>query len=1153
MSLQLILGGSGSGKSHLVYERIIEQSIAHEEMNYLVIVPEQFTMQTQKDLVSMHPHHGIMNIDILSFLRLAYRIFEEVGEEEKVILEDTGKTMLLRKVVAQKKNDLVLFQSNIHKQGFIGELKSLVSEMFQYSISLEQLMKMEQEAEGKPMLKTKLRDIITIYSAFADMIHEKYITAEEILDVLFEVLDYSKIIRQSVICFDGFTGFTPSQYKLIEKLLTLSKQVIVTVTIDQREDIHKVDEEHKLFHLSKKTIDKLVKIADEANVKVLDPIYPQNLYDCQVPYRFKDSKALASLEYNIYRYPSKVFQGEVEDISIHTATDANLEVGFTIREIKRLVREGYRYKDIAIVTGDIESYGRIYRREMERAGIPCFIDHKKDILSNPYIELLRSAMEVVQKDFSYESVFRYLRCSLSNYNKEDVDLLENYVIAFGIRRMGMWEKQWKAIYRNRMPVDLEKMNELRIQVVDDIRPLLEVFKDKTATVLDYTRALYEFSVRKEASKKLEAYAEYFKERNLPLLAKEYEQIYRIVVELFDKYVELLGDEKIPLNEYSKILEAGFTEAKVGLIPPGMDQIVVGDMTRTRLKDIKALFVVGVNEGVIPSASKSGGILSDMDREIFLQNQVELAPTSRQNAYIEQFYIYLNLTKPSNRLYLSYSNLGQDGKSLRPSYLIGKMKKMFPKIQTYNEDLNDSLEKILGKRGGMEYIIEGLREVYVKEPDDVFKELFNYYKKNLEGDAMETLIKGAFYNGEEKGISKVAAQMLYGNELIGSVTRLEKYAACAFAHFVAYGLRLQERPEYKLANPDIGNIFHMALDLFSERLQESDYTWRNIPDGVREEWASYCVAVAIEQYGNTVFTSTSRNEYLVKKVERITKRTVWALSQQLKLGLFDPTGYELGFTYLPVDDVSEDPVNIKLTGRIDRLDTYEEEDKLYLKVVDYKSGNTTFDFVSFYYGLQMQLLVYLNAAIQMAQKVYKDKDLIPAGILYYHINDPVVNKTEDVDTEILKELQMNGIINADMNVIKIMDTSFDSGDGSIRPKTKSVVIPAETDAKGTLKKKSGLLSKQEFKALSAYVDANINKFGKEICDGNTEVNPYKLGNRTACDYCEYKGICGFDTKLPGYAYRRLLKLSKDKIMEDIKEGDKDDEMDHGATESNRSKE
>ncbi|HEX3020773.1 MAG TPA: helicase-exonuclease AddAB subunit AddB [Lachnospiraceae bacterium] len=1145
MSIQFILGSSGSGKSYQLYQEIVKSSIANPKTNYLVVVPEQFTMQTQRDMVAAHRNHGIMNIDILSFMRLAYRVFDELGGNDRIVLEDTGKSMILRKVVEQKKGDLTLFQGNVHRQGFISELKSMLSEVYQYSIKEEQLQELIGKVGNKPVLQNKLKDILTIYQGFKEYLSERYITTEEILDVLYDSIDNSQYIKESVICFDGFTGFTPSQYKLLTKLMHLSQKVIVTVTIDEREDFSKGSKEHQLFHLSRQTIGRLEEIAANENVRIEKPVWIHGVGVEKIPYRFKESKGLAALERNLFRFPWTKYEKEVEDISIHVAKDPASEVAFTMMQIRRLVREeGYRYKDIAVVTGDIATYGRIIERDFEVQKIPYFIDSKKGILANPCVEMVRAVIDIICKDYSYEAMFRYLRLEFVDITKEEVDILENYVLALGIRGHRLWEKDWDRNYRTKEPIDFIRLNEARKKAIAGLAPLREILRDKNATVAQMTTAIYEFLREKRVQFKLEEYSSFFGEQGLLALSKEYKQIYRFVIELFEKMVELLGDEILPVSEYGKLLDSGFEEIKVGIIPPSIDQIVVGDIERTRLKDIKALFFIGVNDGIIPKSSDPGGIISDMERQVLADHKIELAPTKRQRSYTEQFYLYLNMTKPNHHLFITYCKVGMDGKTRKASYMISKLKQIFPllKVKEYEEQKED-LDYILSNRQGIEFVIEGIKRycdttsVDPTEPDPTFQELYSWYCNDPDRKAiLDRVMEGAFYSGEEHRISKAVASALYGNELSGSVTRLEKYAACAFSHFVSYGLELMERQEYRLAVPDIGNIFHKAIDLFSKKVEKSEYSWKSIPAEVRDAYAEDSVKEAAVSYGNNVILSSKRNEYMLERVKRITKRTIWALCEHVRKGAFEPKGYELQFSFLDhLDSVNiplTDTQRMHLQGRIDRVDIYEEPEnnRILVKVIDYKSGHSALDMGQVYYGLQLQLAVYLSASLELQDKLYQDRKVEPAGIFYYNIDDPIVDKTDHVEQAILKELKMNGLVNADMNVAKYMDTSFMNEEGSIKPSVKSDVIPIETNKDGYPTKRSSIASTKQFKEITDYVNGKVIELGREILEGTTSVNPYQLGDRTACDYCNYQGICGFDVKLPGNRYRRLKKFDKDVVFE-----------------------
>lgn len=1157
MSLQLILGSSGSGKSYRLYNEIIKKAINNPDMQYLMLVPEQFTLQTQKDIVSMHPNNGTMNIDILSFMRLAYRIFDEVGGNDKPVLEDTGKSMILRKVVASKKKELELFNRDIQKKGFINELKSLISEIYQYSINDKTLEEMKETIGNRPMLKSKLHDILIIYQGFSDFLSEKYITAEEILEVLCDVITQSDIIKNSIICLDGFTGFTPAQYKLLTILMKNAKKVIITLTVDVREN-NKAVKEYELFALTKKTIEKLESIIEAENIiKDKDILIGYEDKVRQIPYRFRKNKALAALEENIFRYPLREYTGEAGNVSIHIAKDGRSEVSYVIREIIQLIRtKGYRYNDIAIVTGDIEGYGRIFTREFEKLGIPCFVDHKREVLSNPFVELIRSTLSMISNNFDYESVFRYLRCGLVPFDKEEIDIIENYVIAQGIRGKNRYEVEWTKTYRGQDGGELIIINEVRNKLLEQVIPLYDVLTNKEGTIADYTKALYDFGIGMDVNKGLENYLKNFEQEHMLLEVKEYEQIYGLVIDLYDKLVELLGEDKVSIKEYIEILEAGFEEIKVGLIPPGLDPLVVGDIERTRLKDIKALFFVGVNDSVIPKKSGGGGILSDLERQILVDNNFEMAPTKRQAAFTEQFYLYLNITKPSERLYLSYSKMSSDGKALRPAYLIDNVKQVLKNIVVIDEDVERvELDYILGSDKGISYLINGIRNYPFEEASDTWKELFTYYNKQEEYKPMiNGFIESTFYINKEHGLSRQIAKELYGADLQGSVTRFEKFAGCAFAHYISYGLELQERREYKIAMPDIGNLFHTAIELYSRRLARSEYNWNTITDEIRNEWVASCVKEACNGYGNSILSSTKRYEYIVNRVERITKRTLWALSEQIKSGDFEPIGYEVDFSgdkefeSLKVD--LNDKESIRLKGRIDRVDTYVDDEKVMVRVVDYKSGTTSFDLLSLYYGLQIQLALYLNAAKELMGAEHPGKEIIPAGILYYNINDPYVSKGADVLDSILKELRMNGIVNNNDEVIKRHDNSFVSGQDTLSPSVKSYIIPAESNKDGFLTKRSNIASNHQFDAIGKYVTDDVSDTGKKILNGNTDIKPYQLDKKSACDYCPYRSVCGFDTTIDGFEYRKLKNLSKDEIWEELKKkGSDTDGMDGGTKESN----
>ena len=649
MSLQFIFGNSGSGKSHYLYQQIVEESIRHPEKNYLVLVPEQFTMQTQKDLCMAHPRGGIMNIDVLSFGRLAHRVFEETGKERQPILDDEGKNLVLRKIAGNYEDELTVLKGNLKKQGYISEVKSVISEFTQYGIDFEQLDSFMEGLNPESYLYYKLKDIRKVYEGFEDYLRDKYITKEELLDVLSQTVPEAKMLKDSVIAMDGFTGFTPVQNRLIGELLKVCDKIMLTVEIDRREDPFVYKHPYQLFALSKQMVTSLTEVAQEVKVEIDEPVWL-----CKnPPYRFKENPEMAFLEEELFRYSRRKYSGEkMQSISLHEVHTPQEEAQYVAEEIRRLVREeGYRYREIAVIASDLNTYADSLEKACERYEIPVFMDHKKSILLNSFVEYLRSLLVMVEQNYTYESVFRYLRTGLCGFTRDEVDRLENYCLALDLKGFKKWDQVWVRKTPMTTKEELEELNQLRVRFVEKLTPLHTVLKKRRKTVKEITLAVYEYLVQEKIQEQLVELEQKFQEEGELALAKEYAQIYRIVLELFDKFVELLGEEEIPLKEYCELLDAGLEEAKVGVIPPSLDQVVIGDMERTRIKNIRALFFVGANDTLLPGNAGARGLLSERDRKQFQEKKMNLSTGQKEKLYIHKFYLYMNLTKQSEILYL----------------------------------------------------------------------------------------------------------------------------------------------------------------------------------------------------------------------------------------------------------------------------------------------------------------------------------------------------------------------------------------------------------------------------------------------------------------------------------------------------------------------
>lgn len=1128
MSLRFYFGPSDEELCKKVYEEIITRSLEDIHTNYLVIVPDQFTMQTQKQLVSMHPQGGILNIDVLSFGRLHHRIMEELGQEGKQVLDDTGKSLILQKVASGLKDKCPVLGGYLNRQGYIHEIKSAISEFMQYGIGVQDVEKLIAFSEGRGALTGKLRDLQTIYGGFVEYIGEHFITTEEVMEILRQNLSKSKIVKDSVVVLCGFTGFTPIQNRLVQELMSVSKELIMTLTLGEGENPYVLGGEQELFYLTKKTVAQLEELAWDAKVsrdRTKDKF-------CNIEC---EQGELHFLTKSFFRYGMEPYDNPCESIHLFEATSSKEEVRRIASYIKELtLAKGYAYRDIAVILGDMEESAPFVEREFERLGIPCFLDASRGIRLNPLVEYIRSALNLFLKDFSYDAVMHYLRTGMTDFALEEIDQFENYLLETGIKGLRKYKKMFVLKTKGMSEEGLLQIQTFQEKLMDSLKP---IWLGATEPVKVYVEGLYEFLVEQRVQEKLATWEHYFEEQLDASRAKEYGQIYRFIMELLEQVHALLGDDEITQKEFYDILDAGFGEIQVGIIPKQVDRVLVGDMQRTRLHDVKVLFFAGVNDGNIPKNVSKGGIISDMDREFLQQSALELAPTPRQQMYIQRFYLYLNMTKPKDALYVSYARIGADGKSRRPSYLFGELKSIFPKLQMEYPEKAPVLAQIHSKEEGMDFLASSLREyaagLLSEEQRMELQVLYDVFE--IESNKREKLENAAFYEHKDNNLPKMVALALYGHVLTGSVTKFENYAKCAYRYFIEYGLGLQERPEFGLERMDLGNIYHEVIETFSKNLSLQNKDWTNFDEAYAKQEIHKSMEAISATYGAAVLYSSHRNIYVMEQMEKILLRTIMTMQSQLNKGQFVPKKYELAFSH--VEELSgmslalSEQEKISLKGRIDRVDVLEEPDRVLVKIMDYKSSKHQFDLVALYHGLDLQLVVYMKYALDQEKKKHPDKEVLPAGMLYYTMMDPTVESSvelpaEQLQEKILAELKTTGVVTDEKEVLLKIDKELEAG--------KSITIPVGFKKDGDFASGSKIISQEDFQTVSEFVNKKLVSMGGEILNGNISLSPSDMGDKKACSYCAFKEVCGFDTGIPGCELRSLPKFDTETVLKKMKE-------------------
>ncbi|ABR50257.1 ATP-dependent nuclease subunit AddB [Alkaliphilus metalliredigens QYMF] len=1141
MAIRYIFGRAGRGKSYLALEEI-KQKLQEEEDNKLfLLVPEQFTLQAERDLIRKQELTGMMRAEVLSFTRLAHRVFSEVGGLTRVPINELGKNMILRKIADESLKELSIYQSIAKQDGFITKLNELICEMKQHDITPTELTMELNEIEEETILKRKLEDITLLYQRFNNYLKGQYVDNEDHVNLLIENIERVEFLEGAEIWIDGFQSFTPQIIRVIEKLA----QKVANITITFTMELNAKEKDKDLFHITQKTYLKVKTIAQKFNLD--EEVINLDIEERKV---LPKEKEIAHIEREFNTYPYKQYADEIANLEIFAGSNLYSEMENVAAQIIHLVRNrGYRWNDIALVSGGLDQYSMILKRVFEEYHIPYFIDEKRSIMNNPMIELILSSIEILSRGYQYEDVFSFLKTGFSDLTKDEVEQLENYVLQYGIRGKAYSEPFTKGFEKKQIQqkdkeegekqIDeekKEKYNELRMRFIAPFAKFEKrIYRKKK--IGEITKALFEFMKELNIEDKLNQWIEELREEKYFEYVNENTQIWNKIMEIFDQLTEILADESATLKEYGRILEAGFLACKVGVIPSTIDQVLVGSIERSKSHDIKALFVVGVNDGVLPFGQEDGGILLDHERESLVKKGISIGTTLESSLLEEQFMIYSAFSKPTEYLWVSYALADQEGKAMRQSILIDRFKKLFKNLRIKSDVVNDvdrQLHLITTPISTFKYMTENIRQnVDDKAMADMWWDVYDWYSKEPTWeDRRKLMVKGLFHQNQITYIGENKAKSLYDNPIKSSVSRLERFANCPFSHFVTYGLRPKERKEYQLSNPDIGRLFHDSMEQFTKEMVNEEIQWKDLTKEKNDELVEKVIDEMVPDFEHGIMLSTHRYQYLVTRLKRISKRAMWTLTDHVKKGEFVPMGHEIIFglegDVPPIIIELANGEKIYLEGRIDRVDLLnDEEDGNYVKIIDYKSGSKEFSLSDVYYGLQIQLMVYLDAILSSEEKKHQ-VEIHPGGIFYFKIDDPMVKTTEkvveEVEKEINKKLKMKGLVLKDVNIIKKMDRSIGRS---------STIVPAGLTKDDEISKSSSALPEEDFKALLNHVRRLVKEIGEEMLKGNVKIEPFKKGGDTSCKYCDYIAICQFDNSFHDNQYKNIKELKSDEVLERIK--------------------
>ena len=1220
MALRIIYGKAGSGKSQYIYDEINKKINSAKTIqkdgsffppspkgtSQYIITPEQFSFTAEQKL--MENKKAVIGAEVVTFNRLAYRVMNEIGGVVHTNLTKCGKAMLIFSILQAEKNNLTFLNKSDEN---IEICMRLISEFKKHAITTKDLKDAQEKIDNK-YLKNKLKDIVLIYEKFENKIENNYIDETDLLTILAENIDKVNILKNADVYIDEFAGFTEQEYQTIKKIIKIANSVTITFCTDNLN--LDTDPNADIFYPNKVTYNKIINLLDK-NENV-EKIYLDKLY------RFKSGE-LEFIEENLYSTKTKKFKSKQRDhenqeeasfqikkentsfeinnnqkslenreqsnslitnyqgpndINLFLAKNYYSEIENVAKKINKLIKmKNLRYKDICIITKSTETYASLIKTIFNKYEIPVFIDEKRDLNQNIIVQYILSILEILNKSFSYEAVFNYLKTGFLEIDENDIFKFEKYCIKYGIKN-----NKFKKDFIYGKKEELEFLNELRKQIIEPLIELKEKI-DEEKNAKNIAKQLYLFLINQNIENKMTSKINKMTENNLFDLAKEYEESYSIIINILDEIDLIFGEEKITIDKFIKILKIGLKNSELGKIPGTQDQVIVGDIDRSRSRKTKVVFIIGLNDGVFPSINKNQGFLDDEDRESLKTENIEIAKGTLENLYDDNFNIYKAFTTAEEQLYLSYASSDNEGKSLRASNLIFRIKKLFPNLI----EESDVVEKqknieLINERISYEDLIIKINEMENGiTPEKLFFILYKYYMQNKEyKNMLNDNIKYINFKMNEN-IKKQNIDKLYGNKLNTSISKLEKYRSCPFSYYLQYILKLKDKEELKVQNLDTGSFMHDVINSFFEEITnnseysnfyeiarkaliaEADDSTKKTDEidsanqekqeesekgellnnekannlqiaedisAIIEKIINKIIDEKLLNEKNYIFTATEKYKLLVQRLKRIIIKSLKYIIQSLVQSEFRLEGTEVEFgekgKYKPIVLNLENGKTVEIIGKIDRIDVAQDENKKYVRIIDYKSSVKNIDYGNVYAGLQLQLITYLDA-------VCKIEDFVPAGILYFNLLEQIINSSkklseQEIEQRIKGNFKMKGLILADVKVAKMQDTKLEKG--------MSKIIPAYIDKTGNFSQKlSNIATQEEFTKLQNYINKTIKDISNEIFNGNIELKPFYKDRKTPCEYCSYKSMCGFNSGIVKKNYNFVNKLSKDEVLERIENG------------------
>ena len=1092
MSLHIICGRSHSGKSTYIIDSVKEKTSKGDKI--ILVVPEQFTHIAEKKL--LHATGRIMDgfIEISSFKRLADRTRVLTGDFRNNIISTTGKTLVISDIL--EKTKLLYYKNSAAMQGFVDVCLNTISEFKKHNIYPSDIDNMIGNIKDEK-LKLKLSDLKSLYISYEEQIHKSYIDTDDILDILANTLVNNDLYNDFTFFFDEFSTFIPQERKIISQLIKKCKDVYITLCIDDSLD-------NSVYSPCISTLNQLKQICIENGYGTPEIINLDNSY--------YDSDELSFIEENLFNYPTKTYDKEVNNVELVRANNPYAEVECVAGKIISLVRDnGYRYNDICVITSDVSVYQHIFKNVFPKFNIPYFMDSKTPVLDHNIVLFVINILDVYLENYSYESIFNFLKSGFIDLPVSDVALLENFILSTNAgKNSWLAHEKWNSL------IDAYDAPENEKSVISLIRenyvlPLAE-FHDEIKgrnKCIDLVSNLYDYLIKINLDKTIANYIDKFKQSGDVVRHRQYESVWNIIIRVFDEVINVFSDKTINVSELRNYLYVAFSHQSIGIIPTSVDEVTIGDIARTRTGKVKALFVLGANEGLFPMPSKEENIINDKDKTLLGELGYNLPNSSEEQAFFNQFLIYRIFTMPMNKICISYSSSDSNFATLAPSFSIGRLKKMFPHIEKdygFDEFSNDDFI------GNCEITLENMISAIAKkrsghDTDKVWESVFSYYEKNYP-DVIDRINRFFTYKKEADVLLPEYIQKHIGTDMYTTISRLQKYSACKYSYFLTYMLSLKERPVSEISGMDVGRIAHSMLERICKEMVAKSISFDNVPEGYFETVVKDMINEYLSDFGVTFDDLTKRQLYSLKRLEDVLLLSFRFIANQIKESLFKPYGYEITFSDDNIGCIKIDLPDgevLNLTGKIDRVDTYETEEGRYIRVIDYKTGKKTFNINDIIHCTDIQLMIYLDALVE------SDENNRYGGAFFFCLDDYILKSDHDEENEKIEEkmesaMKLKGIVLDKTQVIDAFD-------------------------KATVSRIQNKASYDQFKIISSYLKLMIGQLWMSLKSGNIDINPYLRSSSTPCMYCPYSSVCRF-TSGTG-SYNELENMDKEKAWDFMK--------------------